>query len=149
MLKCPTEIAVTDRCERELADLGFITLVHRKGTNYAAFFSVQTTQRAKIYDTGVAMIAASGSRAARPVRAIELPTLLKACTETNTFVATSGKTDKDRYLSSFSTPAFFGTNRSKQPFRPFKIKSRRIRRKSIRAVRRCIRRGIAAIRRRQ
>ena len=32
-LKCPTEIAITDRREKELADLGFVPLVHCKGTD--------------------------------------------------------------------------------------------------------------------
>ena len=50
-LKCPTEMPITDRREKELADLGFVPLVHCKGTDYAAFFSVQTCQKPKIYDT--------------------------------------------------------------------------------------------------
>ncbi|MFW6239533.1 MAG: type VI secretion system contractile sheath large subunit [Thermodesulfobacteriota bacterium] len=50
-LKCPTEIAITDRREKELNDLGFISLVHCKGTDYAAFFGGQTTQKAKKYNT--------------------------------------------------------------------------------------------------
>jgi type VI secretion system protein ImpC len=50
-LKCPTEIAITDRREKELADLGFIPLVHCKGTDYAAFFSAQSAQKPKLYDT--------------------------------------------------------------------------------------------------
>jgi type VI secretion system protein ImpC len=50
-LKCPTEIAITDRREKELSDLGFISLVHCKGTDYAAFFGGQTTQKPKIYTT--------------------------------------------------------------------------------------------------
>jgi len=49
MLKCPTEVAITDRREKELNDLGFITLVHRKNTDHAAFFGGQTTQKPKIY----------------------------------------------------------------------------------------------------
>ena len=53
-LKCPTEIAITDRREKELNDLGFITLVHCKGTDYAAFFGGQTTQKPKVYDTDFA-----------------------------------------------------------------------------------------------
>ncbi len=53
-LKCPTEIAITDRREKELADLGFIPLVHCKGTDYAAFFSTQTANKAKVYDTPAA-----------------------------------------------------------------------------------------------
>src|SRR5215831_11054173 len=50
-LKCPTEIAITDRREKELSDLGFIPLVHCKGTDYAAFFGAQSCQKAKKYDT--------------------------------------------------------------------------------------------------
>ena len=49
-LKCPTEIAITDRREKELADQGLIPLVHCKGTDYAAFFSVQSTNKPKKYD---------------------------------------------------------------------------------------------------
>jgi len=53
-LKCPTEIAVTDRREKELADLGFIPLVHCKNTDYAAFFSTQTANKPAVYDTDAA-----------------------------------------------------------------------------------------------
>ena len=49
-LKCPTEIAITDRREKELSDLGFIALCHCKGTDYAAFFGGQTTQKPKKYN---------------------------------------------------------------------------------------------------
>jgi type VI secretion system protein ImpC len=49
-LKCPTETAITDRREKELSDLGFIALCHCKGTDYAAFFGGQTTQKAKVYN---------------------------------------------------------------------------------------------------
>jgi type VI secretion system protein ImpC len=53
-LKCPTEISITDRREKEFADLGFIPLVHCKNTDYAAFFSAQSTNKAKKYDTDAA-----------------------------------------------------------------------------------------------
>ena len=53
-LTCPTEIAITDRREKELADLGFIPLVHCKGTDYAAFFSTQTGNKPKKYDSDAA-----------------------------------------------------------------------------------------------
>jgi type VI secretion system protein ImpC len=53
-LKCPTESPITDRREKELADLGFVPLVHCKGTDYAAFFSVQSAQKAKMYDKDAA-----------------------------------------------------------------------------------------------
>jgi len=49
-LKCPTEIAITDRREKELADLGFAPLIHCKNTDYAAFFSVQSCQKPKVFD---------------------------------------------------------------------------------------------------
>jgi len=53
-LKCPTEIAITDRREKELADLGFVPLLHCKGTDYAAFFSTQTGNKPKVYDSDAA-----------------------------------------------------------------------------------------------
>lgn len=53
-LKCPTEISVTDRREKELSDLGFIPLVHCKNTDYAAFFGAQSSQKAKKYNTDAA-----------------------------------------------------------------------------------------------
>ncbi|HYC92832.1 MAG TPA: type VI secretion system contractile sheath large subunit [Thermoanaerobaculia bacterium] len=53
-LKCPTEIAITDRREKELDSLGFVSLCHCKGTDYAAFFGGQTTQKPKQYDTDAA-----------------------------------------------------------------------------------------------
>jgi type VI secretion system protein ImpC len=53
-LKCPTEIAITERREKELADLGLVPLVHCKGTDYAAFFSTQSANKAKSYDTDAA-----------------------------------------------------------------------------------------------
>ncbi|MGH7421959.1 MAG: type VI secretion system contractile sheath large subunit, partial [Candidatus Rokuibacteriota bacterium] len=53
-MKCPTEVPITDRREKELADLGFAPLVHCKGTPNAAFFSVQSAQKAKVYDKDAA-----------------------------------------------------------------------------------------------
>lgn len=53
-LKCPTEIAITDRREKELSDLGFVPLVHCKNTDYAAFFGAQSVQKAKKYDNPAA-----------------------------------------------------------------------------------------------
>ena len=50
MLKCPTEIAITDRREAELSKLGFLPLCYYKNTDYAVFFGSQTTQKPKKYD---------------------------------------------------------------------------------------------------
>jgi type VI secretion system protein ImpC len=52
--KCPTETPITDRREKELADLGFVPLVHCKGTSNAAFFSVQSAQKPKVYQSDAA-----------------------------------------------------------------------------------------------
>jgi len=50
VLKCPTEVAITDRREAELDKLGFIALVHKKGSDQAAFFGAASCQKAKKYD---------------------------------------------------------------------------------------------------
>jgi len=70
-MKCPTEVAITDRREKELADLGFIPLVHCKGTDYAAFFSAQSAQKPKMYDNEAANANARLSA--------QLPYLLAVC----------------------------------------------------------------------
>jgi type VI secretion system protein ImpC len=49
-MKCPTEVAITDRREKEFADLGFIPLVHCKGRDFAAFFATQSCQKPKLYN---------------------------------------------------------------------------------------------------
>jgi type VI secretion system protein ImpC len=49
-LKCPTEVAIPDRREKELADQGLAPLIHCKGTDYAAFFSIQSCNKPKRYD---------------------------------------------------------------------------------------------------
>ena len=69
-LKCPTEIAITDRREKELADLGFVPLVHCKGTDYAAFFSTQTGNKAKVYDSDTANASAKLSSQLQYIMAV-------------------------------------------------------------------------------
>ena len=49
-MKCPTEVAITDRREMELSDLGFLPLVHYKRTDYAVFFGAQTAQKPRKYE---------------------------------------------------------------------------------------------------
>ena len=53
-LKCPTEVAITDRREKELNDLGFISLCHKKNSDVAVFFGGQTTNKARLYNTNEA-----------------------------------------------------------------------------------------------
>lgn len=50
-VKCPTEISISDRREAELANLGFMPLVHRKNSNVAAFIGAQSLHKpAEYYD---------------------------------------------------------------------------------------------------
>src|SRR5205814_7793665 len=53
-MKCPVAVAIGDRREKELSDLGFIPLLHCKNTDYAAFFGTQSCQKAKKYDQDAA-----------------------------------------------------------------------------------------------
>jgi type VI secretion system protein ImpC len=53
-LKCPTEIAITDRREAELAKSGLIPLIHRKNTDKAAFIGAQSVYRPKKMSTDLA-----------------------------------------------------------------------------------------------
>lgn len=50
VLKCPTEVSITDRREKELNDQGFISIVNSKGSDFAAFFGGQTTNKPKVYN---------------------------------------------------------------------------------------------------
>jgi type VI secretion system protein ImpC len=47
--KCPTEIAITDRRENELAKLGFIPMSYYKGTDTAVFMGAQSAQKPQLY----------------------------------------------------------------------------------------------------
>jgi type VI secretion system protein ImpC len=49
-LKCPTEIAITDRREAELSKAGLISIIHRKNTDKAAFIGAQSVYKPKPYD---------------------------------------------------------------------------------------------------
>ncbi len=49
-MKCPTEIAIADRREAELAKNGFMPLVHKKNSDFAAFIGAQSLQKPAEYD---------------------------------------------------------------------------------------------------
>ena len=49
-MKCPTEIAISDRREAELSKNGFLSMVHRKNSDFAAFISGQSLQKPAEYD---------------------------------------------------------------------------------------------------
>jgi type VI secretion system protein ImpC len=49
-MKCPTEIAISDRREAELAKNGFMPLIHKKNSDFAAFIGAQSLQNPAEYD---------------------------------------------------------------------------------------------------
>ncbi|MHB1057619.1 MAG: type VI secretion system contractile sheath large subunit [Rhodanobacter sp.] len=49
-MKCPTEIAITDRRSAELDKMGLMPLVHRKNSDMAAFISAQSLAKPEEYD---------------------------------------------------------------------------------------------------
>lgn len=48
-MKCPTEIAISDRREFELSNLGFLPLLHSKSNDFAVFMGAQSCQKPKTY----------------------------------------------------------------------------------------------------
>jgi type VI secretion system protein ImpC len=48
-MKCPTEIAISDRREFELSNLGFLPLLHSKNRDFAVFMGAQSAQKSKQY----------------------------------------------------------------------------------------------------
>ncbi|HEV2946265.1 MAG TPA: type VI secretion system contractile sheath large subunit [Gemmataceae bacterium] len=48
-MKCPTEIAISDRREFELSNLGFLPLLHSKNRDFAVFMGAQSCQKPKTY----------------------------------------------------------------------------------------------------
>lgn len=49
-MKCPTEIAISDRREAELSKSGFLPLVHKKNSDLAAFIGAQSLHKPADYD---------------------------------------------------------------------------------------------------
>jgi type VI secretion system protein ImpC len=49
-VKCPTEVLITDRREKEISDCGFLPLCNYKDKDYSVFFGGQTTQKPKKYE---------------------------------------------------------------------------------------------------
>jgi type VI secretion system protein ImpC len=70
-MKCPTEIGITDRREKELADCGFMPISHWKNTDFAVFVGAQSLQKPAAYDDKAAT--ANANLAAR------LPYLFATC----------------------------------------------------------------------
>ncbi|MBG0809512.1 type VI secretion system contractile sheath large subunit [Methylosinus sp. H3A] len=65
-LKCPTEIAISDRREAELAKAGLMPLIHRKNTDRAVFIGAQSLARPKEYNNDPDATASSNLAARLP-----------------------------------------------------------------------------------
>lgn len=70
-MKCPTEIAISDRREAELAKNGFMPLIHRKNSDFAAFIGAQSLQKPAEY--------ADADATANAQLAARLPYLFACC----------------------------------------------------------------------
>jgi type VI secretion system protein ImpC len=70
-MKCPTEIAISDRREAELSKAGLMSLVHRKNTDKATFIGAQTVHNPAVYEDPAAT--ASANLSAR------LPYIFSSC----------------------------------------------------------------------
>ena len=70
-MKCPTEIAISDRREAELSKNGFMPLIFKKNSDFAAFIGAQSLQKPQEYDDPAAT--ANANLAAR------LPYLFATC----------------------------------------------------------------------
>ena len=68
-LKCPTEIAISDRREHELAKSGLIPIIHRKNTDKAAFIGAQSVYKPHKYEgkNGVEMTASDNLSSRLPL----------------------------------------------------------------------------------
>ncbi len=70
-MKCPTEIAISDRREAELSKAGLMALIHRKNSDMATFIGAQTVHNPAVYDDPAAT--ASANLSAR------LPYIFSSC----------------------------------------------------------------------
>jgi len=128
-MKCPTEIAITDRREAELAKNGFMPLVHRKNTDVAAFIGAQSLQKPTEYNDPDAT--ANARIAAR------LPYLFASCRFAHYLKcmvrdkvgSSMERPDLERYLSDWikgyvlPNPATAGENsRASQPLSAAEVK---------------------------
>ena len=128
-MKCPTEIAISDRREMELATSGLMPLVHRKNTDVAAFIGAQSLQKPTEYNDPDAT--ANARIAAR------LPYLFASCRFAHYLKcmvrdkvgSSMERADMQRYLSDWikgyvlANPATAGENsRAQQPLSAAEVK---------------------------
>ena len=98
-MKCPTEIAISDRREAELAASGFMPLIHRKNTDVAAFIGAQSLQKPTEYqDPDATANARLGSRLPYLFASCRFAHYLK-CMVRDKVGSFKERADMERYLS--------------------------------------------------
>ena len=126
-VKCPTEVAITDRREKELANLGFIPLVHCKGTDFACFFSAQTCHKPGIYESEATSAAARADAQLPFVLAVSrfahyLKTMMR-----DKIGSFTSRSDCERYLNKWITQYVTSDDTATQGTRArYPLKSARI-----------------------
>jgi type VI secretion system protein ImpC len=100
-MKCPTEIAISDRREAELANSGFMPLIHRKNTDVAAFIGAQSLQKPAEYsDPDATANARLGARLPYLFASCRFAHYLK-CMVRDKVGSFKERADMERYLSNW------------------------------------------------
>jgi type VI secretion system protein ImpC len=128
-MKCPTEIAISDRREMELANSGLMPLVHRKNTDVAAFIGAQSLQKPTEYtDPDATANARIAGRLPYLFASCRFAHYLK-CMVRDKVGSSMERADMQRYLSDWingyvlANPATAGENsRAQQPLSAAEVK---------------------------
>jgi len=128
-MKCPTEIAISDRREMELATSGLMPLVHRKNTDVAAFIGAQSLQKPAEYtDPDATANARIAGRLPYLFASCRFAHYLK-CMVRDKVGSSMERADMQRYLSDWingyvlANPATAGENsRAQQPLSAAEVK---------------------------
>jgi type VI secretion system protein ImpC len=100
-MKCPTEVAITDRREAELSKNGFLPLVHWKNTDYAVFLGGQTVNKPQEYDSPDATANANLSARLPYIFATSRFAHFLKCIVRDKVGSFKGKEDMERWLSNW------------------------------------------------
>jgi type VI secretion system protein ImpC len=100
-MKCPTEIAITDRREAELSKNGLLPLVHWKNTDYAVFLGGQTVNKPQEYDSPDATANANLSARLPYIFATSRFAHFLKCIVRDKVGSFKGKEDMERWLSNW------------------------------------------------
>ncbi len=128
-MKCPTEIAISDRREMELANSGMMPLVHRKNTDVAAFVGAQSLQKPTEYtDPDATANARIAARLPYLFASCRFAHYLK-CMVRDKVGSSMERADMQRYLSDWingyvlANPSTAGENsRAQQPLSAAEVK---------------------------